>query len=494
VDWRAYTNYTRGYHYDEFGNNSVQSYTGISPIGFAPTTAGGNPFNPASNHQIAIDMAGGYDARGMVTKLGSGTVQMAYDADGNMKNTSDTNTGQSVSLVFDAEGQRAQKLISGGSWTLFVHDAFGQLAASYNNNGVTAACNGTCYLTYDMLGSVRLVTDTNQNLVARHDFIPFGEEIPNGTAGRVGSFGATSNVKQGFTGQEADGGTAQLDFYNARHFAATIASFVQPDPMNAGADITSPQSWNAYAYVLGNPLGFTDPSGADPILTVPCSLCSVTVSGTPDPLDNSWWSGGQYSFTYYTGANFSVTRTGVADRNPPTISASVSSTLSLPKSGTCSSGSGSNAGSAWSEMFSALGSWLTSGPKYIHYGPSDPYTTNFMKSNAMLYVNNRISGSQASSGRVAVGTGRAFLFTVLDAMGGSPSISEAQLGAFVATYSRSGSGMEINISNDISINSALFHIPSGLSMSGSYADRFGRRAGQVWGGAVLQEMTIHQCH
>ncbi len=52
-----------------------------------------------------------------------------------------------------------------------------------------------------------------------------------------------------------------VDFFNARHFAAVLGGFVQPDPMNAGADIMHPQSWNAYAYVLGNPLGLVDPSG-----------------------------------------------------------------------------------------------------------------------------------------------------------------------------------------------------------------------------------------
>ncbi len=120
-----------------------------------------------------------------------------------------------------------------------------------------------CYLTHDMVGTPRLITDQNQNVVARHDFIPFGEEIQNGVADRNGSFGFASNVTQAFTGQESDCGTVQLDYFNARHLSAVLGGFVQPDPGSAGADIANPQSWNAYAYVLGNPLGMVDPSGKD---------------------------------------------------------------------------------------------------------------------------------------------------------------------------------------------------------------------------------------
>jgi hypothetical protein len=115
--------------------------------------------------------------------------------------------------------------------------AFGLcLAAEYNGAGVTPACL-TCYLSYDTVGSVRLVTDQNGNILARHDYLPYGEEIPNGYAGRSGSFGNVANVYQMFTGQERDpDGTVDVDFFNARHFAAVLGGFVQPDPMNAGAD------------------------------------------------------------------------------------------------------------------------------------------------------------------------------------------------------------------------------------------------------------------
>ncbi len=61
----------------------------------------------------------------------------------------------------------------------------------------------TCYLTWDHLGSTRLVTDAAGNVVARHDFLPFGEEIPSGYAGRDEQWGATGdNVNQKFTAME----------------------------------------------------------------------------------------------------------------------------------------------------------------------------------------------------------------------------------------------------------------------------------------------------
>jgi RHS repeat-associated protein len=101
-------------------------------------------------------------------------------------------------------------------------------------------------------------------VVARHDYAPYGQEIPAGVDGRTSAWGASDNVTQRFTGQERDAET-NLDFFQARYLSSGLGRFMSPDPGNAGADFTNPQSWNGYGYVLGNPLGFVDPSGENAI-------------------------------------------------------------------------------------------------------------------------------------------------------------------------------------------------------------------------------------
>ena len=88
----------------------------------------------------------------------------------------------------------------------------------------------------DHLGSTRLVTDESASIIARHDYVPFGEEIPANTAGRLSEWGPFGdNVTQKFTGQTRDSET-QLDFFNTRYMSPAMGRFLSPDPFNAGAD------------------------------------------------------------------------------------------------------------------------------------------------------------------------------------------------------------------------------------------------------------------
>jgi hypothetical protein len=68
--------------------------------------------------------------------------------------------------------------IVGAQTSVYVYDAFGSLSAAYSNGAMETPPCHTCYLTYDHLGTTRLLTDPKANVIARHDFLPFGEEIP----------------------------------------------------------------------------------------------------------------------------------------------------------------------------------------------------------------------------------------------------------------------------------------------------------------------------
>ena len=108
-----------------------------------------------------------------------------------------------------------------------------------------------------------MLTDSSGNAVRRYDYEPFGTEIPAGVGGRSMAMGFTTmpdsfNLK--FTGQERDSET-QLDYFHARYYSAAQGRFQSPDPGNAGADPSDPQTWNGYAYASNNPLIYTDPSG-----------------------------------------------------------------------------------------------------------------------------------------------------------------------------------------------------------------------------------------
>src|SRR5580658_10756540 len=81
------------------------------------------------------------------------------------------------------------------------------------------------------------------------------------------------------TGQMRDTESG-LDYFNARYYDPRQGRFVSPDPENAGADPTNPQTWNGYAYVANNPLAYLDPSGLGFWSSVGAALLDALASGT----------------------------------------------------------------------------------------------------------------------------------------------------------------------------------------------------------------------
>ena len=103
---------------------------------------------------------------------------MIYD--GESKQTSFDANGDGIpeaTYEYGGDGNRVKKH-QGADTTVFVYDAFGKLAAEYATTPDPNLTAGTFYRTLDHLGSTRLVTDQSGAVVTRHDFFPFGEEIP----------------------------------------------------------------------------------------------------------------------------------------------------------------------------------------------------------------------------------------------------------------------------------------------------------------------------
>jgi RHS repeat-associated protein len=136
-------------------------------------------------------------------------------------------------------------------------------------------------LSQDHLGNTRLVTDEAGNTVARHDYRPFGEELVAGDGFRGAEWGKYDSVTQKFTGQEHDGET-EFDFFHARYLSGAQQRFLSADPGNAGADPMNPQSWNAYAYVQNNPMGWWIRAGWTRVATQPAKSLRGLVAGYPD--------------------------------------------------------------------------------------------------------------------------------------------------------------------------------------------------------------------
>jgi len=112
------------------------------------------------------------------------------------------------------------------------------------------------YYHTDVLGSVRAVTkqvNGQWQVVARHDFMPFGEEV---------SPQYPPPDKRLFTGKERDHETG-LDYFEARYLGGGQGRFSTIDPLiTIEKNLVDPQQWNRYAYVRNNPLRWVDPTGA----------------------------------------------------------------------------------------------------------------------------------------------------------------------------------------------------------------------------------------
>src|SRR5713226_7132697 len=90
---------------------------------------------------------------------------------------------------------------------------------------------------------------SSSTIIARHDYLPFGEEIWSGTGTRMSSqgYGGTDAIRQKYGLTERDDATG-LDHTWWRKYESFSGRMTTPDPYRGSMAIGDPQSFNRYSY------------------------------------------------------------------------------------------------------------------------------------------------------------------------------------------------------------------------------------------------------
>jgi RHS repeat-associated protein len=253
----------QNFTYDAFGNITKTVPVGGTGNSFQPT------YSTATNRITSLPgFTPTYDGDGDVTSDSLHTY--TWDANGN------SITVDGIGLTFDAADRMVEQNRS-GALTEIVYAPTGQKFALMN--GVTlqkafvplpgqavaiytsAGLNN--YRHSDWLGSSRMASSPTRTVLSTFAYAPFGE-----------TYAWSGTPDKSFTGQNSDTTPGDFDFLYREY--SNQGRWASPDPAGlAAVDPTSPQSWNRYAYVLNNPLGFTDPTGLNP-LDDPCHFATTS--------------------------------------------------------------------------------------------------------------------------------------------------------------------------------------------------------------------------
>jgi len=158
-----------------------------------------------------------------------------YDGDGNrVKATVNGVTTVYVGAYYELRGSTTKKYYHAGSQRVALRDG-----------------STVYFLLGDHLGSTSITANSSGGLSAELRYKPWGENrYTNGT----------TPPTYRFTGQRSEESTlGSLYDYGARFYSPAIGRFLSADTIVP--EPGNPQSLNRYAYVLNNPLRYTDPTG-----------------------------------------------------------------------------------------------------------------------------------------------------------------------------------------------------------------------------------------
>ena len=254
--------------YDAIGNltskTGVGSYTYHATKKHAVVNAGGTTY--------------GYDANGNLTSRGGATVTWRSH---NRPNKIGDPNGYSATFSYAPDRSRWKQVstYAGGTdttfyvgglleklttptrthWKHLIPTPSGQVQVIRRSDG----SKDTFYVTTDHLGSTDAVLNASGTVLMRGSFGVHGARRASNWQGAPSSTewqAIADTTRRGYTGHEQIDNVMVVHM-NGRVFDPVIGRFLSADPYIDGPQTT--QGWNRYAYVHGNLLSATDPTGYD---------------------------------------------------------------------------------------------------------------------------------------------------------------------------------------------------------------------------------------
>jgi RHS repeat-associated protein len=216
-----------------------------------------------------------------VTDLYNAFLQRAPDSGGFNYWTNALNTGSTRTHVRN-----------GFAYSLEFQGNVMRLCATINSGTSTSA--NLKYMFTDAQGSTRAVMNNSgsgtSTILARHDYLPFGEEIWAGVGLRTTTqkYAMTDKVRQRFALTERDEASG-LDHTWFRKYDSFAGRFTSPDLMAKRAG--NPQDLNAYHYTQNDPINAVDPTG------LLCFIMTVGSDGEGNFEERCVWFGDWDPFT-----------------------------------------------------------------------------------------------------------------------------------------------------------------------------------------------------
>jgi len=243
------------------------------------TALGTDVFNPANllNQLTQVTLAGTaarsvtWDAAGNMTQ--DGVLTYVHDAENRLTSVTRTTPSLNASYTYDPLGRRVQRNVNGTS-TFTLHDGDEEIA-EYDATGalirrfipgpgtdepiaiVVPASGGGAperrFFHEDRIGNVIAMSGRNAgNTAPILAEGPFTYDAYGRSPQPLGTSATSTPFR--YTGRRLDAETGNY-YYRARFYTPTLGQFIETDPVGYA------DSLNLYAYVGGDPVNATDPSG-----------------------------------------------------------------------------------------------------------------------------------------------------------------------------------------------------------------------------------------